>query len=155
MCTARAVTQGSHNTHGRAARPRADHPAPSSSLRATTRRRPHYQLPHGVPQKSPYTHAHARQIIMNHRLGQLPSSWTEARGIDMTLRAGSAISSHLFPTRLVMPFSQSIVVMIGSVSILRLQVTLTRALMHSVIHTAFPCDCISSWKWIEMETDPI
>ena len=120
-----------------------------------TRRRPHYQLPHGVPQKSPYTHAHARQIIMNRRLGQSFSSWTEARGIDMTSRAGSAISSPLFPTRVVMPFSQSIVVMIGSVSILRLQVTLTRALMHSVIHTAFPCDCISSWKWIEMETDPI
>jgi hypothetical protein len=56
---------------------------------------------------------------------------------------------------LVMPFSQSIVVMIGSVSILRLHVTLTRALMHSVIHTASPCDCISSWKWIEMEMDPI
>jgi hypothetical protein len=55
---------------------------------------------------------------------------------------------------LVMPSSQSIVVMIGSVSIMRLQVTLTRALMHSVIHTAFPCDCISSWKWIEMEMDP-
>jgi hypothetical protein len=63
------------------------HHAPQTSL---------HQLPHGVPQKSPYTHAHARQIIMNRRLGQLPSSWTEARGIDMTSRAGSAISSHTF-----------------------------------------------------------
>ena len=60
-----------------------------------------------------------------------------------------------YPTRSVMPYSHSIVVMIGPVSILRLQITLTRAIMHSVIHTAFPCDCISSWTWIEMEMDPI
>ena len=154
VCTARAVTQGSH-THGRAARlqtilhhPRASSPhAPQTSLPATAWCTSEVTL-------HPRTRT-ARQIIMNPRLGQSPSSCAEARGIDMTSRAGSAISSHLFPTRLVMPSSQSIVVMIGSVSIMRLQVTLTRALMHSVIHTAFPCDCISSWKWIEMEMDPI
>ena len=121
MCTARAVTQAIAYTRPRCTRPRADHPAPlqpSSSFRATTRRRPHYQLPHGVPQKSPYTHAHARQKD-NHEppfgaIAQFMDGGPRHRAIDMTSRAGSAISSHLFPTRLVMPFSLSIVVMIGS-----------------------------------------
>jgi len=155
VCTARAVTQGSH-THGRAARPRADHPAPSSSFLATR----------AADLITSYRMVYPSEVSLHPRTRTSDTHEPPFGAIAQFMDGGpwhrhdltgrlSNQQPHLFPTRLVMPFSQSIVVMIGSVSILRLHVTLTRALMHSVIHTAFPCDCISSWKWIEMEMDPI
>ena len=41
----------------------------------------------------------------------------------------------------------SIVVMIA-----RVRVTLIRAIMHGVLYSAFPCDCISTGNGIEMES---
>ena len=80
VCTARAVTQGSH-THGRAARlqtilhhPRASSPhAPQTSLPATASRMV-YLRSHPTPTLHPRTRT-ARQIIMNPRLGQSPSKF--------------------------------------------------------------------------------
>lgn len=157
MCTARAVTQGSHNTYTRPRCTAACRPS-CTILELTRHHAPQTSLPATAWCTSEVTLHPRTRTSDNHEppfgaIAQFMDGGPWHRH-DLTGRLSNQ-QPHLFPTRLVMPFSQSIVVMIGSVSILRLQVTLTRALMHSVIHTAFPCDCISSWKWIEMETDPI